>query len=170
MGMADRREQVEAGSFVAGQVLLVLALLAPPASWLWRVPLAARVAGLCASAVGLAGMLVAASSLGKGLTPSPLPNSAAQLRTGGIYGRVRHPLYSFLLLFAAGRVVGSSSPVRPVAFLALTVLLTRKARWEERRLGERFPGYAAYAARTPRFVPRGRPVRSDAGRAVAPAS
>jgi protein-S-isoprenylcysteine O-methyltransferase Ste14 len=170
MGMADRREQVEADSFVAGQMLLLLALLAPPGSWLWRVPPAARVAGLCVSAVGLAGMIVAASSLGEGLTPSPLPNAAARLHTEGVYGRVRHPLYSCLLLFAAGRVVGSSNPVRPLAFLALTILLTKKARWEERRLGQRFPEYAAYAAHTPRFVPRGRLVRSDASRAVPPTS
>jgi protein-S-isoprenylcysteine O-methyltransferase Ste14 len=33
------------------------------------------------------------------------------------------------------------------------VLLTAKARWEERRLAQRFEGYAEYAARTPRFVP-----------------
>jgi protein-S-isoprenylcysteine O-methyltransferase Ste14 len=28
-----------------------------------------------------------------------------------------------------------------------------KARWEEARLAESYPGYRAYAARTPRFVP-----------------
>ena len=154
--MADagsRHEQRTARAFVTAQLLLILALLLPPSSWLWRVPLAARVVGLGSSGVGLAGMLVAASSLGKGLTASPLPNAAAQLRTGGLYAWVRHPIYTCLLVFAAGRVVGSSNPVRLAAFLALAVLLARKARWEERRLVERFPAYAQYAARTPRFVP-----------------
>jgi protein-S-isoprenylcysteine O-methyltransferase Ste14 len=28
-----------------------------------------------------------------------------------------------------------------------------KARWEEKRLTQRFEGYASYAARTARFVP-----------------
>jgi protein-S-isoprenylcysteine O-methyltransferase Ste14 len=32
--------------------------------------------------------------------------------------------------------------------------MTMKARWEENRLMQRFEGYAGYAARTPRFVPR----------------
>ncbi|MDH4160491.1 MAG: hypothetical protein OEV62_09560 [Actinomycetota bacterium] len=36
---------------------------------------------------------------------------------------------------------------------ALTGLLHAKARYEESMLVERHPGYAEYAARTPRFVP-----------------
>lgn len=94
-----------------------------------------------------------ASSLGKGLTASPLPNAAAQLRTGGLYSRVRHPIYSGLLLLATGRVLASPSPVRLAALGGLTVLLARKARWEERHLVQRFPDYARYAEATPRFVP-----------------
>ena len=44
----------------------------------------------------------------------------------------------------------------------LVLLLTVKARWEEVRLSRRFEGHAAYASRTPRFVPvrpRRRPSR-----------
>jgi protein-S-isoprenylcysteine O-methyltransferase Ste14 len=37
--------------------------------------------------------------------------------------------------------------------LALLVLLWLKATFEERRLAERFPGYRAYAAATPRLIP-----------------
>jgi protein-S-isoprenylcysteine O-methyltransferase Ste14 len=38
---------------------------------------------------------------------------------------------------------------------AVTVaFFNAKAAWEEKRLAERYPGYAAYAARTPRFIPR----------------
>ena len=110
--MDDRRERLQADSFVAGQGLLLLGLVAPSTSPLWRAPRPVRRAGFGLSAVGLGGMLVAASSLGKGLTASPLPNAAAQVRTGGLYSRVRHPIYSGLLLFGAGRVVACSSPIR----------------------------------------------------------
>ncbi len=158
--MDDRRERLQADSFVAGQGLLLLALVAPSTSPLWRAPRPVRRAGFGLSAVGLGGMLVAASSLGKGLTASPLPNAAAQLRTGGLYSRVRHPIYSGLLLFGAGRVVACSSPIRLGAWGALAVLLSRKARWEERHLVERFPDYARYADATPRFVPARRLHRS----------
>jgi protein-S-isoprenylcysteine O-methyltransferase Ste14 len=33
------------------------------------------------------------------------------------------------------------------------VFFDRKARWEEAQLRERYPDYAEYASRTPRFVP-----------------
>jgi protein-S-isoprenylcysteine O-methyltransferase Ste14 len=151
--MDDRHGRLQADAFVAGQGLLLLALVAPGTSSPWRVPRPVHRAGLGLSAVGLGGMLVAASSLGKGLTASPLPNAAAQLRTGGLYSRVRHPIYSGLLLLATGRVLASPSPVRLAALGGLTVLLARKARWEERHLVQRFPDYARYAEATPRFVP-----------------
>ncbi len=48
-------------------------------------------------------MVVAATALGRGLTAAPLPNSHAELRTGGLYRFVRHPIYSGLLLFAVAR-------------------------------------------------------------------
>ena len=59
-----------------------------------------------------------------------------------------------------GQVVARRRPVvlgRPyavVATSALVVLLHGKARFEERHLAARFPGYDGYAARTPRLVPR----------------
>lgn len=40
-----------------------------------------------------------------------------------------------------------------VLVVGLAVLFMAKARWEEARLRERYPGYADYARRTPRFVP-----------------
>lgn len=103
---------------------------------------------------GLVLMTVGATALGRGLTAVPLPNRHAQLRTGGLYGRMRHPIYTGLLLAAASVAAASGSIWRLIAFGLLVVLLTVKARWEEARLTRRFPGYSEYAARTPRFVPR----------------
>ena len=48
-------------------------------------------------------------------------------------------------LFLAGLAI-----VAVVAF----VFFDRKAAWEERQLEARYPGYPAYAATTPKFVPR----------------
>jgi protein-S-isoprenylcysteine O-methyltransferase Ste14 len=50
--------------------------------------------------------------------------------------------------------VASGSVFRLLTLGVLVLLLTVKARWEETRLMRRFAGYADYAARTPRFVPR----------------
>lgn len=139
---------------VAGQVLLLAALVLLPAGDAWPVPGWLRATGLAAVAAGLVVALVAATALGRGLTAVPLPNRHAVLRTGGLYRWVRHPVYSGLLLAATGVVAVSASVVRAGVLVALVVLLHVKARFEERHLAARFEGYAAYAARTPRFVPR----------------
>ena len=116
-------------------------------------PRALALAATAGSWVGIAIMVVAALGLGRGLTASPLPNDRAQLRTAGLYGLVRHPIYSGLLLFSLAQVVSSGRLLVALAGLLLTVLINAKARWEERRLGERFEGYREYADRTARFVP-----------------
>ena len=54
----------------------------------------------------------------------------------------------------ASTTVASGSVSRLLTLGVLVLLLTVKARWEEARLMKRFRGYADYAARTPRFLPR----------------
>ena len=146
----DRRT---AWLLVLGQfVLLGLVVLLPHAD-AWTVPAAAARAAQVAAVVGIVVMVVAGIALGRGLTAAPLPNSHAELRTGGLYRFVRHPIYSGLLLLAVALTFTSGSPWTAAACAALVVLINAKARWEERHLTERFPGYAAYAERTPRFIP-----------------
>jgi protein-S-isoprenylcysteine O-methyltransferase Ste14 len=98
-------------------------------------------------------MVLGATGLGRGLTATPLPNTHAQLRTGGLYRFVRHPIYSRLLLEMASITVTAGSGFRLLTLGTLTLLLTVKARWEETRLTQRFAGYFDYAARTRRFLP-----------------
>jgi len=109
---------------------------------------------LIATVVGLAVMVFDATGLGRGLTATPLPNAHAKLRTGGLYRYARHPIYSGLLLTMASITMASGSVSRLLTLGVLVLLLTVKARWEETRLMRRIEGYADYAARTPRFVPR----------------
>jgi protein-S-isoprenylcysteine O-methyltransferase Ste14 len=119
----------------------------------WPVPDALTVASAIAVVLGLVIMIIGGTTLGRGLTATPLPNAHAQLRTGGLYRFVRHPIYSGVLLAAAGITAASGSVFRVLVFVLLAVLLSVKTRWEETRLAARFEGYGAYAARTPRFVP-----------------
>jgi protein-S-isoprenylcysteine O-methyltransferase Ste14 len=88
----------------------------------------------------------------------------AALITDGLYERVRHPIYALQIgLMAASVIV---LPVWPMLAIAIVhaVVMTRKARNEERHLlalhGQR---YADYLARTGRFVPRGRPASRAGG-------
>lgn len=141
-------------ALVGGQFALLAGLVATPRGDDWPVTAPARIAGEAMTVAGLAAIGAAGLGLGRGLTATPVPNRSAQLRTGGLYARVRHPIYSALLVFSAGRVVASGSLRRAALLVALLALLTGKARWEEKLLTERFDDYAAYAATVPRFLPR----------------
>lgn len=138
---------------VAGQFALIGVLVVLPSRHDWPVPTALTVICTVAVVVGVAVMVIGATGLGRGLTATPLPNAHAQLRTGGLYRFVRHPIYSGLLLTMASITVSSGSVFRLLTLGALVLLLTVKARWEETRLAQRFEGYASYAGRTPRFLP-----------------
>ena len=139
---------------VLGQFSLLGLIVFLPGAGTWTLPVALTRAARFAEGAGIIVMVVAATALGRGLTAVPLPNSHAELRTGGLYRYVRHPIYAGLLLFAVARTFTSGSLWTLSVCATLVVLVNAKARWEERHLAQRFPGYAAYAARTPRFVPR----------------
>lgn len=65
----------------------------------------------------------------------------------GLYGLVRHPMYSAtILLFLAMPVVLGSLPAL-VPFLAYPVLIARRIRGEEALLERELPGYTAYKQR-----------------------
>lgn len=113
-----------------------------------------------ASLAGLALMLAGAALLGRGLvdlgsnlTPLPHPRDGGQLVDSGIYALVRHPLYSGLILTAVGWSLVSVSLVTLALTAVLAVFFDLKSRREEAWLGQHFSGYAAYAARTRRFIP-----------------
>ncbi len=83
----------------------------------------------------------------------PEVNQRTQLVTSGPYRWIRHPMYTALLLFAAGFVTLPLTWWKPLAWLALLSVLVLKARIEERQLVASFPQYADYQQRSWRFVP-----------------
>ena len=144
---------VTARLLVAAQFGLLGLLVLTPGRSDWETPRVLVVGCGALVVIGLVIVVVAGTSLGRGLTATPLPNAHARLRTGGLYRFVRHPIYTGLLLAATAFTVASGNLYRVLLLVLLVLLLTAKARWEEVRLSRRFEGYAAYAARTPRFVP-----------------
>ena len=76
-----------------------------------------------------------------------------RLVTNGPYRLIRHPIYASACLFAGASSLGH--PSLPFAFAAVLVGAGAGLRiWsEESLLRERYPDYAAYAARTKRVVP-----------------
>jgi protein-S-isoprenylcysteine O-methyltransferase Ste14 len=78
-----------------------------------------------------------------------------QLITHGVYRRIRHPMYSALVLYAVGQTLVIPNWVAgPANLIALAILLALRVPAEERMMLEGFGGeYAAYSARTKRLIP-----------------
>jgi protein-S-isoprenylcysteine O-methyltransferase Ste14 len=104
-------------------------------------------------AIGIAVFVLGVAALGNSLSPLPAPKESAALVDRGIYRLVRHPIYSGLILAATGGSIYAVSVAALALTAALAVVLDLKSRREEEWLRERFVGYAAYAARTKKFVP-----------------
>jgi protein-S-isoprenylcysteine O-methyltransferase Ste14 len=142
-------------AWVATQFAIMLALLGAGPWWRaqWPGSVASWIGGalvLVSAWLGIAGVRV----LGMNRTPFPEPKPGSQLVTTGIYARVRHPLYASVIALGFGwALLWRSGPVLALAG-AQAVFFYAKARCEERLLRERFPEYASYARRVPRFLPR----------------
>jgi protein-S-isoprenylcysteine O-methyltransferase Ste14 len=125
----------------------------------WPVGLVNRgsVLALSLCALGAVGGLYAVRHNRIGLTgiyPEPPPDG--QLITSGPYRKVRHPMYSSLLLMMTGIALYNLHSVNFLGLVMVVIAVLGKVLIEERLLRARFPEYAEYAARTPRFLPRPR--------------
>ena len=105
---------------------------------------------------------VAAVLLGSGVselrrarafTALPLPREDAALVATGAYRFVRHPIYGGLILAALGLAVITPWAGTFIAVGLLAIVLDLKRRREEVWLTERYPGYAAYRAKTKALIP-----------------
>ena len=138
---------------VAQSILMVTAIMLAvmfPGDWT-QIPVIAIGAGLfiVGGYFGIAGVMV----LGKNRTPFPQPRAGSELVQHGIYARVRHPLYTSVMLASLGWALIWQSMAAFVGALTLIPFFLEKTRREERWLREQFAGYADYERRVPRFVP-----------------
>lgn len=142
--------------FVLAQFALIGLLILPLGGPLVEVSAPLRSWLTAANWLALALLVVSGLSLGRALTAHPLPNQQGELVTSGLYGKVRHPIYTFLMAAACLMAISDASVIHVLAAIALIVLLNFKARFEERHLRQHYPKYDEYADRTGRFLPRWR--------------
>ncbi len=83
----------------------------------------------------------------------PTPHQSGQLVDHGPYRWIRHPMYTAVLLFGAAMAAAISSVNAWLLWILLAGALLSKALLEERWMTQKHPAYAAYRARTRRFVP-----------------
>jgi protein-S-isoprenylcysteine O-methyltransferase Ste14 len=143
-------------ALVAAQVLLiVLFLVLPKRRGLLVPPDLLDVIGVVLMVAGLAVLLIALLSLGSALTPTPVPQEGAALRTGGIYSIVRHPIYVGILIAALGFTLAIGSLWQVLLLIAMAIFFYAKAFWEDRLLAERHGvAWFDYADHVSGFIPR----------------
>ena len=90
---------------------------------------------------------------GTHLTPSPSPTINSRLIITGAYKRIRHPVYTGLLLIASGISLYSMNIPRALLTFLLFLLFYNKSKYEETMLEVKFPAYADYRNKAGRFFP-----------------
>ena len=141
---------------MAAQAVLFLAIAAAGVAGTRWPPVTSRVITIAGAILLLAGVVLAGAGirhLGPSLTPFPAPLEDGELREGGVYALVRHPIYGGGLLAALGWSL-LTSPWALVPSALLAAVFEGKRRREETWLVDRYPGYAAYRQAVPRrYVP-----------------
>ncbi len=84
---------------------------------------------------------------------SPTPKSDTALVERGIYSRVRHPIYSSVLLGTLGASLAHGHVAGLGVWVVIVVFFTYKSLYEETLLQTQYPQYGQYMTRTGRFVP-----------------
>jgi protein-S-isoprenylcysteine O-methyltransferase Ste14 len=128
--------------------------LKPPAP---AAPVNLLLAGEMLALAAGAWLLVSVLTLGRcfGVLPE-----ARGLVTRGPYGLVRHPVYLGELAAMLGLVIGALGAWNVACFVVACAAQRVRMGLEERVLAREFPEYRAYAARTPRFIPRAARMRA----------
>ncbi len=113
-----------------------------------------EIGGAALAVGGLVVLEAARRSLGRELTPYPQPRSDPHLVDTGVYGQVRHPIYTGVLMLLGGVALAFGSIPGLATTAGLGVFFSFKARIEERALSVGVSGYSDYLGRVPsRFVP-----------------
>lgn len=112
------------------------------------------VAGRVIELLGIIILFVSFYDLRKSLTALPLPKEHGVLQIRGLYRYVRHPMYVAVLTLSLGIAVSSGAYQKYLLVLGLYILFSFKARYEEKLLSAKYPGYQAYMKKTPRFIPK----------------
>ena len=92
-------------------------------------------------------------ALGRNLTPFPKPIEGGELVTTGPYARVRHPIYTGLILGTLGWALFRANLIGVALAAALFIFFDLKSRREERWLVEAYADYPEYQRRVRKLIP-----------------
>lgn len=133
---------------VGVQMLLIMLIVITgnwyPASIVWII--AFCIGWLIAIAAALAFRLST-------ITVFPEPKEKATLISHGIYGYIRHPLYTAVLLVTGALVGDEFIWWRLILWGVLLIVLLTKIKYEEKLLEATFEEYSSYKKKTKKLIP-----------------
>jgi protein-S-isoprenylcysteine O-methyltransferase Ste14 len=142
--------------FIAAIVLgLAGPLLAVTGAVVAEPPIALQVCGLVLALAGFAATLAGQVGMGSSWRVGVDLAERTALVTTGVFGAVRNPVFSAMIVAQAGVVLMVPTWVSVLALIALVVAVQLQVRWVEEPYlrAAHGPAYADYAARVGRFVP-----------------
>lgn len=98
-------------------------------------------------------LLLGVMDLGANLTPLPHPKDESTLITIGVYGLVRHPIYSGVILLALAYSCWQWSVSHTIGAVILLIFFDIKARQEEAWLKTKFAEYESYRSKVKKLIP-----------------
>ena len=103
------------------------------------------------------------ADLGRNWSPVLELRESHWLVTNGVYARVRHPMYSAILLITAAQAAFIGNWIAgPAGLIAFTILYIDRVGAEEKMMAQRFgTDWTRYVARTGRLLPMAAPNEPD---------
>ncbi len=151
--MKTQAQRLVTFQFVLFALLAGAYMLLPNGQVLW-----ARILGIILTAAGLITVMVAILThtlVNRNMVNvSPEPNAQNRLVQTGIYGYIRHPIYTGVMLTAVGTAIAHGHIIGLVIAVIVCLFFTYKSTFEETLLMQVYPEYAAYRQRAGRFLPR----------------
>jgi protein-S-isoprenylcysteine O-methyltransferase Ste14 len=142
-------------AFLAAIILQTLL----PDPWAAVLPIAQdpgpiRVAGVLLYGIGVLTAILGRVQLGRNWADIERAgvHSQQQLVSRGVYGRIRHPIYTGDLLLLIGLELALNSWF-VLVMITLALIVSRQAAREEEKLARTLSGYDEYRRRTKRFIP-----------------
>jgi protein-S-isoprenylcysteine O-methyltransferase Ste14 len=138
--------------WVGGQALLIAAIGIAPA--FNRSPTALSLGlGVVILLIGIVFGAAAMMTLGSSFTVYPKPIKEGALIQTGVYGLVRHPIYTSTILVLFGWSLIWVSIVGMLLTLVFALYIDRKANQEEKWLTAKYPDYPEYCQHVHKLIP-----------------
>ncbi|WP_158885925.1 methyltransferase family protein [Amycolatopsis anabasis] len=137
---------------LAGPVLQLVGVLAPVAMLNHTV---VQGAGAALAVAGIAGTLAAQQAMGASWRVGVDRAETTELVTGGLFARVRNPIFTAMITAALGLTLLAPNPVALIGLVALVTAVEIQVRAVEEPYLRRHHGdaYQRYASRAGRFLP-----------------